>query len=281
MIDNARKIADVNGMSDKITFLKGRVEDAKLPQVDIIISEWMGFCLLSEIMLDCLLQARDKFLVPGGLMFPDKCSLYVSGIEDAKRLSGKVDCKYRSSLKSRVMGSTDFFVLSEQDWDNVYGLDFSPVKAAAISKGFLRTPEPGALVTEPACVLDLDLQSIQVSDPVLKSIPFRLVADREDTVHAFLAWFDYDFTKGHQPVHVTTGPFTPPTHWKQTVFYLENPIHLEKDTAIHGKVSFEQYQRDLNVRFWYGKEVKDLHSIDSAALPNGREATGGYGLYKV
>ena len=108
MIDNARKIADVNGMSDRITFLKGRVEDAKLPQVDIIISEWMGFCLLSEIMLDCLLQARDKYLVPGGLMFPDKCSLYIAGIEDAERLSGKVDCKYELSLRSRSMWVADF-----------------------------------------------------------------------------------------------------------------------------------------------------------------------------
>ena len=155
------------------------------------------------------------------------------------------------------------------------------MKAAAISKGFLRTPEPSSVVTEPTRVLDLDLQSIQVSDPVLQSIPFRLVANREDTVHAFLAWFDYDFTQGFQPVHVTTGPFTPPTHWKQTVFYLENPIHLEKGNAIHGQVSFEQYQRDLNVRFWYDKETKALNSSNGAIHTNGSKATGGYASYKV
>ena len=54
----------------------------------------MGFCLLSEIMLDCLLCAKDKYLKPDGLMFPDKCSLFFAGIEDAERLSGKVDCKF-------------------------------------------------------------------------------------------------------------------------------------------------------------------------------------------
>jgi type I protein arginine methyltransferase len=100
MIDNARKIAEVNNMSHKITFIKGRVEEAKLPMVDIIVSEWMGFCLLSEIMLDCLLYARDKFLVPGGLMFPDKTSLHIAGIEDGKRMAGKVDCKPQSLLFS-------------------------------------------------------------------------------------------------------------------------------------------------------------------------------------
>lgn len=93
MIHNARKIAAVNGMSSKITFIQGKVEFADLPPVDVIVSEWMGFCLLSEIMLDCLLQARDKYLVPGGLLFPDRVSAYVAGIEDAERVDSKVTCK--------------------------------------------------------------------------------------------------------------------------------------------------------------------------------------------
>ena len=41
-------------------------------QVDIIISEWMGYCLFYESMLDTVLYARDKWLKPGGLMFPDR-----------------------------------------------------------------------------------------------------------------------------------------------------------------------------------------------------------------
>ena len=32
-------------------------------KVDIIISEWMGYCLLYESMLDTVLFARDKWLV--------------------------------------------------------------------------------------------------------------------------------------------------------------------------------------------------------------------------
>ena len=37
-----------------------------VPQVDIIISEWMGYFLLYEAMLDSVLFARDKYLAPGG-----------------------------------------------------------------------------------------------------------------------------------------------------------------------------------------------------------------------
>lgn len=51
----------------EITLIKGRVEDIELPpeypKVDIIISEWMGYCLYYELMLSTVIFARDKWLV--------------------------------------------------------------------------------------------------------------------------------------------------------------------------------------------------------------------------
>ena len=41
-------------------------------KVDIIVSEWMGYCLLYESMLETVLFARDKWLAEDGLLFPDK-----------------------------------------------------------------------------------------------------------------------------------------------------------------------------------------------------------------
>lgn len=48
-----------------ITIIKGKVEETELPvdQVDIIISEWMGYCLFYESMLNTVIYARDKWLV--------------------------------------------------------------------------------------------------------------------------------------------------------------------------------------------------------------------------
>ncbi len=45
------------------------MEDIKLPvdKVDIIISEWMGYFLLYESMLDSVLFARDKYLNSNGV----------------------------------------------------------------------------------------------------------------------------------------------------------------------------------------------------------------------
>ena len=52
-------------------------------QVDIIISEWMGYFLFYESMLDTVLFARDKWLRQGGVLMPDKAMLSMVGIEDA------------------------------------------------------------------------------------------------------------------------------------------------------------------------------------------------------
>jgi protein arginine N-methyltransferase 1 len=48
IIDQARKIVERNGFADKITLIKGKVEEIDLPvdHVDIIVSEWMGYMLL-------------------------------------------------------------------------------------------------------------------------------------------------------------------------------------------------------------------------------------------
>lgn len=60
--------------------------------VDIIISEWMGYFLLYESMLDSVLFARDKYLSPGGLMFPDEATLFLAGIEDQDYKEEKIGC---------------------------------------------------------------------------------------------------------------------------------------------------------------------------------------------
>jgi protein arginine N-methyltransferase 1 len=97
IIEKAKEIVAVNGMSDKITLLQGKMEEVELPfpKVDIIISEWMGYFLLYESMLDTVLYARDKYLAPQGLIFPDKATIFMAGIEDGEYKDEKIGCKCR------------------------------------------------------------------------------------------------------------------------------------------------------------------------------------------
>lgn len=69
MTVHAKKLCENNGVGDIVEVMQGYMESVELPEkVDIIISEWMGYFLLRESMLDSVLVARDKWLKPGGAL---------------------------------------------------------------------------------------------------------------------------------------------------------------------------------------------------------------------
>ncbi len=111
IIDQAVKIIKANDYSDKITLIQSKMEDVELPvsHVDIIISEWMGYFLLYESMLNTVLYARDKWLKPGGLIFPDKAVIYLSAVEQEQMKKERIDF-----------------------WENVYGFDMTALKEVAL-----------------------------------------------------------------------------------------------------------------------------------------------------
>ena len=68
---------------------RGAVEDLELPEpVDIIVSEWMGYFLLRESMLDSVLVARDRWLKPGGVLFPSHATMYCAAASRASERRG-------------------------------------------------------------------------------------------------------------------------------------------------------------------------------------------------
>ena len=75
--------------------MRGKMEEVQLPvdKVDIIISEWMGYFLLYESMLDTVLYARDRYLAPGGVILPDKATMVLAAIEDGQYKEEKIHCK--------------------------------------------------------------------------------------------------------------------------------------------------------------------------------------------
>jgi len=84
IIDVARELAADNGLSDKITFHRGRAEDLDLDsEYDLVISEWMGFFGLAELMFESVIHARDRFLTPGGHMLPGHLRLKVAPVDDS------------------------------------------------------------------------------------------------------------------------------------------------------------------------------------------------------
>ncbi|KAI1455675.1 protein arginine N-methyltransferase 1 [Annulohypoxylon moriforme] len=238
IIFKAKEIVKINGMEDKITLIQGKMEEIELPfpQVDIIISEWMGYFLLYESMLDTVLYARDKFLAKDGLIFPDKATIFACGIEDG-------------DYKDEKIGF----------WDNVYGFNYTPLKETALAEPLVDTVDLKAAMTDPTSILTLDLYTCTTADLAF-SIPFKLTARRDDFMHALVAWFDIDFTACHKTVRFSTGPHTKYTHWKQTVFYLDQVITVQQGEQIACNLDVkpnDKNRRDLDIKINYSLDTQD------------------------
>jgi protein arginine N-methyltransferase 1 len=231
IVHSARKIVKANGFEDVITLLHGKAEDITLPapyeKVDIIISEWMGYFLLYESMLDTVCYCRDKWLVKGGLMLPDKATLYMQAIEDGDYKSEKIDW-----------------------WSNVYGFDMSCIQEDAMQEPLVDTVEARAVGTSRCPILDIDLYTVKLSDLDFSS-KFTLDVNYNTYLHAFIAYFDVDFSASHTSVGFSTGPHARYTHWKQTVFYIDNELMASKDTKITGNIVVKRNAknpRDLDIQ---------------------------------
>jgi len=243
ILTQARQIVKDNGLDHIVTLIKGKVEEVTLPvdKVDIIISEWMGYFLLYESMLDTVIYARDKWLVPGGLIFPDKATLYLTAIEDADYKEDKINF-----------------------WDKVYGFNMSCIKEMALREPLVDTVDQNMVISNSVPVLKVDITTVKKEDLNFVA-PFKLTAARNDYCHAFVAYFDIEFSKCHKPVYFSTGPRARYTHWKQTVFYIHDVLSIRQNETITGTLSCKpnsKNPRDLDITIDYEFSGSNMQSKD-------------------
>jgi protein arginine N-methyltransferase 1 len=110
----------------------------------------MGYCLFYESMLETILHARDKWLKPDGLLFPDRASLYVCAIEDRQYKDDKINW-----------------------WDEVYGFNMSCIRKVAITEPLVDVVDPKQVVSNSCLLKEVDLYTV-TKDELAFSSPFSL-----------------------------------------------------------------------------------------------------------
>lgn len=225
IVEHAEKIVKSNGFDNVVTLVRGKVEEVELPdgiqKVDIIVSEWMGYCLFYESMLNTVIYARDKWLVEGGLIFPDRATLYVCAIEDRQYKNEKINW-----------------------WDSVYGFDMSCIREVAVSEPLVDVVNPKQVVTNSCLIKEVDIYTITLDDLTFSS-PFSLYCRRSDYIQAFVTYFTIDFTKCHKATGFSTDPYSRYTHWKQTVFYIDDFITVKKGEEVTGVFHLKPNKRNI------------------------------------
>jgi protein arginine N-methyltransferase 3 len=267
IIDKARENIFNNGFADKITCLRGKIEEVKLPidKVDIIVSEWMGYCLLYEAMLDSVIWARDKYLQPDGLMVPSHMNMWVAPVADPDYISDHIAF-----------------------WRDVYGFDMKAMQAGIHEDAQVLDMPASTLAADPFPFLQLSLHTTTVKDLVFKRKWSAKLKKDIDALDGFIIWFDSFFmpsredsvpedakaeewaSSGKSGNAFTTGPGGKVTHWKQGVMLIDhtkkNPLAHKEGEQLSGGLEYavpEDNSRALNVGVTYKFESEQKEHVQS------------------
>uniref|UniRef100_A0A6N2MVY5 type I protein arginine methyltransferase n=1 Tax=Salix viminalis TaxID=40686 RepID=A0A6N2MVY5_SALVM len=170
MAEYARKLIAGNpSLGERITVIKGKVEEVELPEkADILISEPMGTLLVNERMLESYVIARDRFLVPNGKMFPAVGRIHMAPFSD-------------EYLFVEIANKALFW-----QQHKYFGVDLTPLYGSAFG-GYFSQPVVDAfdprLLVAPTISHDLDFTEIKEEDLYEIEIPLKFVASVGTRVH--------------------------------------------------------------------------------------------------
>ncbi|ELU16220.1 hypothetical protein CAPTEDRAFT_179627 [Capitella teleta] len=210
-----------NRLTDKITVIAGKIEEVEVPeQVDIIISEPMGYMLFNERMLETFLHAK-KWLKPGGKMFPTQGDLHIAPFTD-------------DSLYMEQFSKANFWYQP-----SFHGVDLSNLREAAV-KEYFRQPIVDTFDMRICLARShkyvVDFQTAKEEELHDIEIPLSFTMQQSGTVHGLAFWFDVAFLGSQNAVWLSTAPTQPLTHWYQVRCLLQDPIFVKQGQTLAGKV---------------------------------------------
>ncbi|ONK81012.1 uncharacterized protein A4U43_C01F24290 [Asparagus officinalis] len=260
MAEHARELVKANDVENVVEVIEGSIEDVTLPEnVDVIISEWMGYFLLRESMFDSVIWARDRWLKPDGMMYPSHARMWVAPIR-----SGLADQK-KGDFNSAMSDWYSFVA----DTETHYGVNMNALTKAyreENEKYYLKTSlwnnlHPHQIVGTPAIIKEIDCLTATVDDIRNVTANFMSSINIDHTqLSGFAGWFDVHFRGSMQnpamsEVELTTAPSTEDyTHWGQQVFMLHPPPRVNKGDSLTVSFSMsrsKENHRLMDVEFAY------------------------------
>ena len=174
VIEIGREIAAANGFADRIEFIGQMSTRITLPEkADVIIASMQGVLPLFEQNLVSIIDARRRLLAPGGIMIPQKETLWAAVVEAPEAYA-------------------DIAI----PWnDNPYSLDMRAAMRLMTNTWHKRKArvKPEQLLLSPKCWATLDYTNLKEA-----SVRGELTwtAPRSGTGHGFVVWFDSELLEG-------------------------------------------------------------------------------------
>ncbi|XP_033096886.1 histone-arginine methyltransferase CARMER-like isoform X1 [Anneissia japonica] len=244
-------LVDNNKLQDKIIVIPGKVEEVELPeQVDIIISEPMGYMLFNERMLESYLHAK-KWLKPGGKMFPTKGDLHIAPFTD-------------DSLYMEQFNKANFWYQQ-----SFHGVDLTSIRESALQE-YLRQPIVDTfdirICLAKSIKHEVDFLKTHETDLHRIEIPLEFTAHQTGSIHGLAFWFDIAFIGTTNTTWLSTSPTEPLTHWYQVRCLLKAPIFIKAGKKLRGKVTMvankrQSYDIDMELQA-EDSNIKSTNRLD-------------------
>ena len=267
MAKSCEEIVKINKLENVIVVINELVENAELPvsKVDVIVSEWMGFYLLHESMLDSVLFARDKWLAEDGILVPSHAVIYTVPV----------------NMKDYCLEHFEY-------WNNVYGFDLSPLADASVQNTLqqpvIETINSKQILSDPKVLADFDLKQMKLREVQEIEEKFSFEINSQSVLHGFTFWFEVKFCRQSKNVEngisnnanegafpdkvedmnvtLSTSPQSDQTHWKQTTCFLPMSVSVEKGETIYSKIMLSQ---DGGNKRQYNISLELLEDLDSSS----------------
>jgi protein arginine N-methyltransferase 1 len=199
VIETAAEVARASGCADRIEFIQGFSTDVSLPEpVDLIVSDLRATLPFHGGHIPALVDARERFLKPGGCLIPDSDSLWLSVVRCRK-------------LYRRLF----------EPWVEVPGVNLAVVRDRLLLQPGRCRATVDQLLPERVNWGTLDYRTITSPDHT-GTAAWRI--EEPATGFGLCLWFDSDLAPG---VALSNAPDVPPLPYGHLFLPWTEPLDLE------------------------------------------------------
>lgn len=201
----SKALAKRNGIKNCTFINKHSTQVHGIPQADILLSETLGNFALEENMLESIEDAK-RFLKPTGRIIPANVTQCVCPVV-TDRLQREIDV-----------------------WPRVgFDLDFTEAREIAMNNLYVKTVKKEDLLAVFDAIRSWDAIDFSKKNKSIRTAEIGWNIKASTMLHGFALWWDAELVQG---VHLSTSPFSPPTHWEQIYLPLLQPVHCAEGSTI-------------------------------------------------
>lgn len=217
IIQIAREVAAANGCGGKIEFFEDLSNQVTLPvRADVILSDLRGVLPFFQRHIPAIVDARQRFLAPGGTIIPRKDTVWAAIVEAPKAYGD-------------IVGP----------WNkNLFGQDLASARMLAVNDGQRVRVSPEQLLTGHKLWTVLDYATIENHD-VRGNLEWTV--ERAGTGHGMVVWFDADLA---EEVGFSNAPGTTETVYGSYFFPWTQPAALQQGQTVRVSVEAKLVEDD-------------------------------------